>query len=192
MRPRAVAPLLLLVWLLALLSACASRPRTVEISQEQLQAALERRFPQAPRLGGLSVLDVGVPRLRLLPEQNRLRVDLSVASSGRIAPRPPRGELGLSFGLRYEPADASIRAADVRVEQVDVQGVPQEVRGFLRAAGALVAEQLLEGTVLYALRPEDVARSGGWMPGQIRVTPTGVRVELLPPVVRAAPTSWGS
>lgn len=192
MRARAVPPLLLLVWLLALLSACATGPRSVEIPLAQLQAALERRFPQVPRLGGLAVLEVGVPRLQLLPGQNRLRVDFSVASSGRIAPRPPRGELGLSFGLRYEPGAATIRAADVRLEQIDVQGVPQEVRGFLRTAGALVAEQLLDGAVLHTLRPEDVARAGGWMPGAIRVTPTGVRVELLPPVVRAAPISSGS
>lgn len=192
MRPRAVPPVLLFLWLVALLSACATGPRTVEIPREQLQAALERRFPQVPRLGGLSVIEVGVPRLQLLPQQNRLRVDFSVASSGRIAPRPPRGELGLSFGLRYEPGDASIRAADVRVEQIELQGVPQEVRGFLRAAGALVAEQLLDGAVLHTLRPEDVARAGGWMPGAIRVTPTGVRVELLPPVVRLAPTSSAS
>jgi hypothetical protein len=35
--------------------------------------------------------------------------------------------------------------------------------------------------VLHQFRPEDVARARGWTPGAIRVTPQGVRIELVPP-----------
>jgi len=181
MRLRAVLPLLFMLWLLGLLAACATGPRAIEIPQQQLQAALERRFPWEARPGGLLVMNVGVPQLRLLPQENRLRVDFTAEPSDRMMRGAPRGTFSLSFGLRYAPADASIRATEVRVEQVEVQGVPQELRGFLQLASALVAENLLDGAVLYTLRPEDVARAGGWTPGDIRVTPGGVRVELLPP-----------
>ena len=187
MRLRAILPLLLVLWLLGLLAACATGPRAIEISQQQLQAALERRFPWEARPGGLLVMNVGVPRLRLLPQENRLRLDFTAEPSERIMRGVPRGTFALSFGLRYAPADTSIRATEVRVEQAEVQGIPQELRGFLQLAAALVAENLLDGTVLYTLRPEDVARAGGWTPGDIRVTPDGARIELLPPVALSLP-----
>src|SRR5262249_26229541 len=93
-----------------------------------------------------------------------------------------RGELAVSFALRYEPSDATLRAADVRVEKLALEGLAPAWNEPLEAAGALVAENVLEGSVLHAFRPEELARARGWRPGDIRVTPTGVRIELLPPV----------
>jgi hypothetical protein len=180
MRAR-LRPLLLLPVFAALLAGCATGPRSIEISQQQLQSALERRFPYEARPGGLFLVNVGVPRLQLLPETNRVRLDFALEASDRIARNATRGELGVSFSMRYEPADSSLRAANVRVEQVGLPGLPGDLRGPLQAIGGLVAENLLEDTVLHTFRPEEIARARGWRPGGIRVTPTGVRVELLPP-----------
>jgi hypothetical protein len=51
----------------------------------------------------------------------------------------------------------------------------------LQFAGGLVAENLLQNTVLHTFRPEDLEKSRGWTPGEIRVTPRGVRITLVPP-----------
>jgi len=182
MRSRPLFGWLRLAWLLLLMAGCASGPRSIDLSRQQLQSALERRFPQEARpAAGLLQLNVGVPRLALLPEANRVRLDFALEASDRIVRSVFRGDLGVSFGLRYEPSDASLRATGVRVEQLAVPDLPAALRAPLQRAGALVAENLLEDTVLHTFRPEELARARGWTPGAIRVTPSGLRMEFLPP-----------
>jgi hypothetical protein len=173
---------LLLAWLWLLLAGCASGPRTVDGSRQQLQAALERRFPHESRpAAGLLVLKVGVPRLELLPQANRVRLDFRLEVSDRILRSAYQGELAVSFGLRWEPSDASLRATSVGVEQVGLPVLPAALRVPLQGALAPVAENLLEDTVLHTFRPEELARARGWTPGAIQVTPAGLRIEFLPP-----------
>jgi hypothetical protein len=182
MRFAATAWLMPLFAFLVLLTGCASVPGTVEISRAQLQAALERRFPYEARpAAGLILVRVGAPRLQLLPAENRIRLDFDVEASERISRNAGHGALALSFGLRYETSDASLRATSVRVDDVQVQGLTPEWRAPLQFAGGLVAENLLQNTVLHTFRPEDLKKSRGWTPGEIRVTPRGVRITLVPP-----------
>lgn len=181
MLSRPIRAWLLVAGLLLLLAGCASGPRAIDVSRAQLQSALERRFPHEARAAGVLALHVGVPRLELLPQANRVRLDFALEVSDRILRSAYRGELAVSFGLRWEPSDASVRAANVRVEQMAVQGLPADWRSPLQRAGAALAENLLEDTVLHTFRPDELARARGWTPGAIRVTPAGLRIEFLPP-----------
>jgi hypothetical protein len=169
-----------LLLLAALLSACATLPREVEVSRAQLEAALARRFPFEARAGGLFTARAGVPRLELLPDSNRLRLAFGIDATERVTRSSAHAEVALSFGLRYEPADASIRATEVRAEDLSVQGLPAGWREVFRLAAGLVAEEMLEDAVLHTFSAEDLARARGLRPGSIRVTPTGVRMELVP------------
>lgn len=178
---RRFAFLLLFAPLIAFVAGCASVPRAIVIPAQQLQAALERRFPYEARPGGLFIVRVTAPQLHLLPEDDRLRLDFSVDAMDRIARHSTHAELVVSFGLRYEPSDASIRAVAVRLEDIAVQGAPRELQAPLQTVGALVANTLLEGAVLHAFRAEDIAKARGWTPRILRVTPTGVLIELQPP-----------
>lgn len=182
MRRRLTFSLLLVSCLLALLASCASGPREIEIPRQRLQAALEHRFPyEVP--AGLFVVTVDVPRLELLPAANRVRLDLPIAAADRIVHRSTHGDVVVSFGLRFERSDHSLRMQDVQVDHVGLQGVPAEWQGLLQAVGAVVATNLLQDAVLHTFSAEEMARARGWTPDGIRVTPTGVRIVLLPPVV---------
>ncbi|MES2939116.1 MAG: DUF1439 domain-containing protein [Pseudomonadota bacterium] len=174
--------LLALLSVAAWLAGCATGPRTVEVSRDQLQAALARRFPVQARY--LEVVDVqaSAPRLQLLPESNRLRTSVALAASSRLLRNTLQGDIDVSFGLRYEPVDTSIRLADVRVERIDLQGVPESLRGQLQRLGPFLAERMLEGVPLHSFSPDQVAKAQGWTPGEIRVTSDGIRISLLPPV----------
>lgn len=171
-------------WLLAalvlLLAGCASLPSEVDVSRRQLETALAKRFPYDARVGGLFSAQAGVPRLDLLPQSNRLRLAFGIDATERVTRSQAHADLALSFGLRYEPSDATIRAVDVRVDDLAVQGLPSAWREAFRMAGGLIAEQMLEGAVLHTFRPEDLAKARGLRPGSLRVTDRGVRVELVP------------
>lgn len=164
-----------------LLAGCASVPRTVEVPREKLQAALDKRFPAQARFLELLEVQLSAPRLQLQPESNRLRTDFGLQMSDRIVRRALQGNLDLSFGLRYEPSDASIRLTDVRVERLDLRGLPEQWAGTLTRLGPFVTEKMLESVALHSFTPEELNRAQGWTPGELRVTSTGVRITLQPP-----------
>lgn len=170
-----------LVFLLfALLAGCASVPHHVEIPRERLQSAVQRRFPyELP--AGLFTVQVGVPQLRLQPQDNRVQMDFPIDAMPRIGRNALHGELAVSFGLRYEPSDHTLRMVAAHVDQVQVQGVPACWREPLQAIGGLVAAHLLEDAVLHRFDAQEVARAQGWTPHDIRVTPVGIDIELAPP-----------
>ena len=118
-------------WPLALLgawilSACMSLtgPTVITLSEADLGALVARAFPMQRRL--LEVLDVqlSAPRLRLLPERNRLSVDLSLSTQDRLFGQAGTGALRFDAALRYEPRDATVRLTQVRVQQAGFDSAP--------------------------------------------------------------------
>jgi len=167
-----------------LAAGCAALlgPRDIEVSQAQLQQAIERRFPIERRY--LEVLDVtvAVPRVLLRPEANRVATEFEVLVSERVFHGQHRGTIALNYGLRFEPSDNSVRLTNVRVDRFDVDGAPALLRQQLDRVGLQLAEQTLNERPVYTLRAKDVeAMQGhGYRPGDIRVTASGLVITLLP------------
>jgi hypothetical protein len=170
-----------LVLLVVLLSACASVPRTVELSREQLQAALDRKFPFERRFLEVVELKATGPVIALLPSSNRIGIEVSLTATDRMARVPLQGLAAMSFVPRYEPSDHSIRMTQVRVDMMDLPNAAPAWRTQLERVARMFGEAALEGAVLHTFRPEEVARAQGWAPGELRVTATGVRITLQPP-----------
>ncbi len=107
---------------LGLLVACSALtgPTVITLTEAELAALIARSFPITRRV--LEVIDVQMlaPRLRLLPAQNRLSVDLTVASQERIFGKTGRGQLVFDSALRFEPRDATVRLTQVRVQQLNL------------------------------------------------------------------------
>jgi hypothetical protein len=146
------------------------------VSTEQLQQAVAKRFPMRYPVGGLLDLNLQAPRLRLLPELNRLGTEMVVLAAGPALGRSYTGEFDLDFGLRYEASDQSIRAHQLRVNSLRFADLPPGPSGLLNAYGPTLAEQSLRDVVLHKLRPQDLALSDamGLQPGSITVTPKGL------------------
>lgn len=164
-----------------LLAACASLPRTIDITLKQLEAAFARKLPQPHRMFDILDVRLAAPRVTLLPESSRLRVDVSVTASDRFLRQPVAGDAAFSFGVRWEPADATIRLAEVRVERLDLEGLPQPLRGHLQRLGTALGAALLEGVVLHQFSAAQLEKAQGYTPGEIRVTPDALRITLQPP-----------
>lgn len=167
------------------LGGCAqlAGPRSVTYSQAELQQMLDRKFPQERRL--LEVLDVTLlsPALELLPERNRVALSLQVQAGERLFASSVRGRLALESGLRLDPRDASIRLVQVRVTSLTWEtpdGAPPRLP--VQRLGSVLAEKLLEGTVLHQLKPEQLERltRAGYQPGTLEVTPSGLTISVVP------------
>ena len=149
-----------------------------KVSVEQMQQALAQRFPRRYPVAGLLDLNVQAPRLRLLPEQNRLGTEMVVQAAGPALRRSYNGAFDLDFALRYEASDQSIRAHQLRVNSLRFEGLPPRPSELLDAYGPALAEQTLQEVVLHTLQPKDLALADvmGLQPGSITVTAQGLTI----------------
>ena len=171
------------VWLALGGTACSALPGgrgkpSYSVSAEQLQQAVMKRFPLRYPVAGLLDLNVQAPRLRLLPEQNRLGTEMVVEAVGPALRRSYSGVFDLDFALRYEASDQSIRAHQLRVNSLRFTGLPQGASDVVSAYGPALAEQALREFVLHQLRPQDLALADtlGLQPGPITVTAQGLTI----------------
>lgn len=168
------------------LGACAlvqPGPRTLEISEARLAELVARRFPLDHRY--LEMVDVSMsrPRLRLLPDENRIQTELDYTMGTALeGTRTVQGVLGLSYGLRFNPADRSVRLSEVRVERFDVPGVPAGRAARMSRLGSAVAESVLQDAVIHRLRADELKVAEGWVyePGAFRVVPGGLQLTMTP------------
>lgn len=146
------------------------------VSAEQLQQAVAQRFPKRYPVAGLFDLALQAPRLRLLPEQNRVSAEMAVEATGPALGRSQTGTFDVDFALRYEASDRTLRAYQLRFKHLRFAGLQPAASELLNAYGPALAEQSLQEVVLHQLRPQDLALADGMglQPGSITVTDKGL------------------
>lgn len=153
----------------------------ITVPQDLLQTEVAKRFPVRYPVAGLVNLDLGAPRLGLLPAQNRLRAEMPVTAAGAALPRSQQGSFIVDFALRYEHSDRSLRAHQLKVYRFRFPGLQPEAVDLLNTYAPALAEQSLREVVLYQLPQKEAAMADllGLRPGQITVTEQGLLVELV-------------
>lgn len=178
------AAALLLATLLSLLGACAAAlgPRTITLSEAELTQRLAERFPQDRRLLELLDLRLGTPRVTLLPQLNRVAVEMDFDLSERVTQRSFALQVALDAALRVDESAGAVTLADVRLQRLGTAGLPDVLTPTVLRLGTPLVELALEGTPVHRFTPEQLgkAASRGWRPGPITVTPRGVELTLLP------------
>ena len=174
------------VTLMALvLSGCAAlapSPRTYTVSPTQLLELIAQKFPFNSRVGELLDLEVLAPRLKLLPESNRIATELDVAVSERLFRNSFQGQLAMDYGLRFEPSDNSIRMTGVKVNRLRFSGVPERYESVVNGLAPFLAERLLNDFSLHQISAKDlqVVQGWGYTPDSFKITPEGLSISLLP------------
>ncbi|OPF64491.1 DUF1439 domain-containing protein [Hydrogenophaga sp. H7] len=153
----------------------------ITVPQDLLQTEVAKRFPVRYPVAGLVNLDLGAPRLGLLPAQNRLRAEMPVTAAGAALARTQQGRFTVDFALRYEHSDRSLRAHQLKVYRFRFPGLQPEAVDLLNTYAPALAEQSLREVVLYQLPQKEAAMADllGLRPGQITVTEQGLLVELV-------------
>ncbi|MFC4422298.1 DUF1439 domain-containing protein [Cupriavidus pampae] len=148
-------------------------------SKDELQSAVDKRFPASLRYGELVNVQLSHPRLTLDGNTNRVTTLVDAALTNTLLPSPPiNGSLALISGVRYDATRRAVLLDNPTVEQVQVQGMPQ-YNQQLNAIGAVVAQQLLKDYPLYTFKPEELRVNGTEIePGAITMAPEGIRVQI--------------
>ncbi|MEF7613713.1 DUF1439 domain-containing protein [Aquincola sp. MAHUQ-54] len=174
-------------WIAAMVAAAITTgcmplglPRTIVITEAQLQEKLAEHFPVQQRL--MAVLDIEVqrPQVRLLPERGRVAAVLNVDATERLSRKRLRGRLDADSQLRFDPRDMALKLSGVRVSTLDVQDAGGNWPAPLHNAALLLAEQLLEGQVVWrasASQAERLARLGV-QAVDVQVTSRGIEITL--------------
>jgi len=166
------------------LAACATLGgvRTLTLSEAELNERLQRQLPIERRMLELLEIRLSEPRLRLLPQSNRVALDLDVSSRERLSGRGYQGHIALDFALRYDEPSQSIRLEQVRVNEFLIQDLPAKQQAQIGRLGGLLAEQVLKDLAIYRFKSKDLqaAQGLGYAPGTVTVTSRGVEVKLVP------------
>ena len=166
------------------LAGCAGLggPSTITLSEADLARLIEKRFPSDRRVMEVIDFRVDAPRLRLLPETNRIASEFSVSATDKLFGRAFAGKLALESALRYDEASREVRLTQVRVNRLQFDGMPPQMQNTVNRLGGLLAEQLLDGVPIYTFKQGDLDRGlqRGVQPGAVTVTSRGVEITLVP------------
>jgi hypothetical protein len=168
----------------SLAPAHAAQPN-YKISLGQLQRVMAQRFPRRYPVRGMIDLDIDVPQLRLLPDANRVGAQFTTRASGPLLQRARNGNIDLDFALRYEASDRTVRAYEIAVNRIEIEGLRPDAAQLLDAyVRASASESLLE-LVVHQLQPKDLALADtmGLEPGDITVAADGLVVGFIPKTV---------
>ena len=147
----------------------------------QLQDMVAQKFPRSVPVQGLLDLTLQVPRLRLLPEVNRLGAAMAVDAAGPALRRSHAGMFDVEFALRYEASDRTLRAHQLKLGRLEFPTLKPAVTELINTYAPVLAEQSLREVTLHQLRPQDTALFDGLglQPGPITVTAKGLTVAFV-------------
>ncbi len=146
---------LLILWL----AACASLlpMQEMEIPLSRLQREMDKRFPFNNRYLELFDVTLGKPQLSLRPESDRLVASFDAKVLPPFAKKALEGKLQVSGLLRIDPQRRALVLAEPKLE--NLAGF-NEGDGKLAKLGMLLAEDLLNNTVLYTFSPDAFTVAG--------------------------------
>lgn len=161
------------------LGACAGiLPDHYTFKQEQLQRALDKKFPYERKVMEIFTVQLTQPQLTLMAESNRLRVTTNVSLRAPIGP-VYHGTLTVQSGVRFDAKQSALVLTQPVVEQFDVQNFPQ-ASSLISTLGRGVVEPLLQDYPIKTFRPEELQFAGVTLvPSSIWVTSEGVRINLV-------------
>ena len=156
--------------------------RSYTLPLAQLEKLIGAKFPQRRQISGLMEITLLRPRLRLLPEANRMGTMIDLLVSEQLLGRRYEGTMDLDYGIRFDAADGAVRMVDVRVSKVDFPAMPEQLRPIFARAAPRLAEQSLNEMVLHKIEPAQLAMVNGlgYRVGEVRVTREGLKINLLP------------
>jgi len=167
------------------LAACAAStfpfiPSHYTFSQQQVQEAVQRKFPYQRTISQVFQVQLANPVVGFLPDTNRVSIRLVAHLASPFLQEPVDGVFTLSSELAYDEASKSVVLKSPNVDSVNVSGGAQAYTQQINAAAALLATQLLTNYPIYTFKPDQLQFAGvNYEPGTITILTNGIRVQIV-------------
>ncbi|WP_170845063.1 DUF1439 domain-containing protein [Chitinasiproducens palmae] len=155
-------------------------PQQYTFSRAQLQRAVERKFPYRQQVAQIADLTLTDPRLTLLPDNNRLAIDVAARVATALLAQPAAGALRLSATPAYDADARAIVLRNAAVDRIDMGDYAGPYTGQINTAIASLVQSLLENYPVHTFKPEELSFAGvHYRPGTMTVLRDGVRVTIV-------------
>ena len=167
------------------LAACAAStfpfiPSHYTFSQQQVQEAVQRKFPYQRTISQVFQVQLANPVVGFLPDTNRVSIRLDAHLASPFLQEPVDGVFTLSSELAYDEASKSVVLKSPNVDSVNVSGGAQAYTQQINAAAALLATQLLTNYPIYTFKQDQLQFAGvNYEPGTITILTNGIRVQIV-------------
>lgn len=155
--------------------------RTVHITQAQIQEKLNEKLSVPFSL--LKIFDVNLSNalVKFDATSGRMHTSVDTNLASPFLKETLAGKLDISGKLRFDAASQSVMLDSPKVESVEIQGLAGKESEFVSAFAKNVGEKMLEGMVLYKVKPEDLKFGDTqYAPKEMQVTNQGLQIRLSP------------
>jgi len=173
----------LLISLTALITACASGPRSVSISEAELQQRMTEQLSVPITL--LNIFDISLtnPVIRLDEGIERLNAQMDSIISNPLNGEALTGKINISGKLQFDGTRSSVVLTESKIENLKIQGMglDDKYSELLNLLVAKLGGELLNNVPLYTLKPDDL-RVGNtrYAPSQFNIVGRELKITLKP------------
>jgi|GEM_PF-320477 len=174
---------ILLPALLLLLSACASGPRTISISESELQSRITEELSVPTTV--LRIFDVHLsnPVIRLDGDAQRLHAQIDTRFSNPLTEKSVQGMIGISGKLGFDAASSTVMLSESKIEKLDIQGMALDDTSseLLNLLAAKLGAELLSNIPLHTFKPDDLKIGNRrYLPSDFKIIGHDLKITLLP------------
>lgn len=155
-------------------------PEHYTFSLQNIQEAVERKFPYQHTLAMIADLQLVRPRITLQPYTNRIQITLDAQLTSPWFEQPVNGVFSLSSQLAYQREHLAVVLKHVQFESLNLDLLKESDTSLLKSAAAPLLAQWLEDYPIMTFTPDQWSFANvRYEPGTIAVTPDGVRVQIV-------------
>ncbi len=130
-----------------------SEPFNIVITQTQIDAALQKKFPVTKTHLLISRITYANPHLTLLPDSNRIEVGLNAEVNIKIANESKKlgGTVLVTSALAYRNETKQFFLSTPQINNLEIQGIPQQYLEKVTNFASSAAREYLQEFPVYTL-----------------------------------------
>ena len=151
----AIAVIVVFVCIAALTCDVTPEGLVIEITPEQIQRRLDKRFPITKQYLMLLELTLADPIVELREGSDRVGFGVSAATNVRVDGEDLTGRAHMTAAIRYVPERGSLFLVDPSLEQLDISLLPDKYKNAVTQAASLATQEFLDDYEIYKLEQSD-------------------------------------
>jgi len=133
----------------------------IRINETQIREKLQSKLPLTKRYFLIVELTLDNPRVSLKNGSSRVYAGLDAILNIKINqhPEPLGGTIDISSGVRYITETGEFFLADLKIESLQIQGIPEKFQSKVNQAISVALTEYLQKNPIYTLKRTDLKKA---------------------------------